>query len=191
MVHARKNVCIDAYEWPNMPGERPLLSASGEPEAIGNPIDAEMLCLSVGKRPCTRTEWMSACRGPGGSMYPYGNIYDPNACNTGARWKEVNAEKVAKRNKRELTKLDQSSPAGSFDRCVSPAGAYDMVGNAEEWVHCDSGEYGWCLVGGFWATKNATCSYVVITHSPKWHYYQTSFRCCRDLDSFNDYDIGC
>lgn len=114
-------------------------------------------------------------------MYPYGDVYDAEACNTGARWKEVNAEKVAKRDKRELSKLDQSSPAGSFERCVSPAGAYDMVGNAEEWVHCDSGEYGWCLVGGFWATKAATCFYAITTHAPLWHYYETGFRCCYDM----------
>jgi len=180
MVPARGNVCIDAYEWPNTQGVRPLLAVSGEPEEVGSPLDAEMLCLSVGKRVCTRAEWVAACRGPGGSKFPYGDSYDASACNTGARWKEVDAGKVAKRDKRELAKLDQSVPAGSFDRCVSPAGAYDMVGNAEEWVRCDSGDYGWCLVGGYWASKNATCSYSIIAHAPLWHYYETGFRCCLD-----------
>lgn len=181
MVHARKGVCIDVYEWPNVPGERPLLAASGEPEALGSPLDADMLCLSVGKRVCTRTEWVSACRGSGGSPFPYGKTYDAAACNTGARWREVNSEKVAKRDKDELARLDQSAPAGSFTQCISAAGAYDMVGNAEEWVTCDDGVYGWCLVGGYWASKQASCDYRIITHAPVWHYYETSFRCCLDL----------
>jgi formylglycine-generating enzyme required for sulfatase activity len=181
MVRATDNVCIDAYEWPNTPGVPPLLAVSGEPEVYGSPIDASMLCLSVGKRVCTRTEWMAACRGPEGFLYPYGDKYDAMACNTGARWKEVNAEKVAKRDERELVKLNQSSPSGSFGKCVSSAGAYDMVGNAEEWVRCDSGLYGWCLVGGYWASKGASCAYAITTHSPLWHYYETGFRCCRDV----------
>ena len=180
MVHARGKVCIDTYEWPNTPGHRPLVGASGIPEGMGSAIDADMLCLSVGKRVCTRAEWVSACRGPGGSKYPYGPEYRSDACNTGARWKELDTKKVAKRDWYELTKLDQSAPSGSFENCVSWAGAYDMVGNAEEWVQCDVGVYGWCLAGGYWASKNASCDYVITTHAPNWHFYETGFRCCLD-----------
>lgn len=181
MVHARKGVCIDKYEWPNVERRFPLLAASGVAEEYGTPLDAEMLCLSVGKRVCSRTEWVSACRGPGGSKYPYGDMFVEQACHVEATWKVVNAEKVAKRDSAELKRLDQSMPSGYFMQCVSAAGAYDMVGNAEEWVTCDDGRYGWCLVGGFWATKQATCDYRVTTHAPNWHYYETSFRCCFDV----------
>ena len=184
MVLAKPGVCIDKYEWPGILGQRPVLAVSGLPELDGvAPIDdAEGVCTVRGMRICTLNEWVAACKGPGGTKYPYGDSYDPTACNTIKLWRAFDARKVWARDSRELQRLDQSAPVGSFSRCVSAAGAYDMVGNAEEWVRCDEGKYGWCLAGGYWANPH-TCTEAIVTHSPNWHLYETGFRCCADLHS--------
>jgi hypothetical protein len=185
MVSATKGTCIDKYEWRGLGVDypsKPLLALSGLPEPYGSPYtdDLEGICRSQGKRACTLREWVAACRGPGGTKYPYGATYDATACNTATGWRAYDEQKVFRRDARELERLDQSVIAGSMPRCVSAAGAFDMIGNAEEWVRCDQGKYGWCLVGGFWAHPQ-TCNDAIVVHSPYWHFYETSGRCCRDL----------
>lgn len=189
MVVARPGVCIDRYEYKRLGGDHPRLAQSavwvtGE---LGVVNDAETLCALQGKRTCTRREWVDACRGPGGSRYPYGPKYLPGKCNVEKAWRSVDALKVMKRDEQELQRLDQSEPVGSMEGCVSPSGAADMVGNAEEWVRCDNGQEDdagtrWCLVGGYWADARSSCTYVIRKHAPDWHYYETGFRCCLDME---------
>lgn len=180
MVIAREGVCIDRYEWPNKKGVRPLVSASGieDPRYSMDPIvEAALLCASVRKRVCQKAEWQSAC----GGRYPYGETFDPTACNTEKKYLKVDELKVDKYDKAELARLDQSTPSGAYEKCRSPSGAYDMVGNAEEWVRCSEGKYGWCLMGRHWADDRGSCKFVVTKHHPRWHYYSTGFRCCADM----------
>jgi formylglycine-generating enzyme required for sulfatase activity len=63
-------------------------------------------------------EWEKAARGPDGLEYPWGNMWDPGITNTGddGKWDEGMA------------------PVGSYKNNQSPYGAYDMAGNAWEWV---------------------------------------------------------
>jgi len=174
--------CIDRFEWPNKRGEKPLLSVSGIKENLTPDINAEELCNSVGKRICVKEEWFEACKGLNNSIYPYGNKPEETSCNTNKYWKAVDERKVALRDPKTLIFLDQSEPAGSREKCVSASGAYDMVGNAEEWVKCQKGKFGWCLVGGYWASgKAASCKYTITKHAPNWHYNNQSFRCCLDI----------
>jgi formylglycine-generating enzyme required for sulfatase activity len=77
--------------------------------------EASRLCTSRSERLCTENEWEAACRGKNGSSYPYGMGFDPNRCNTESHGGDI-------------------APAGSFARCVSASGAYDMSGNVAEWV---------------------------------------------------------
>lgn len=188
MVVARPGVCIDRYEWPNKKGEKPRLVQSGTQQTLGPIENAEDFCAYYQKRTCTRKDWVAACRGPEGSKFPYGNTYVPGKCNVEKQWRSVNPVKVAQRSPKELARLDQSEPAGSRESCVSPSGAADMVGNAEEWVRCDKGQEDhlgfsrWCLVGGYWADPRSSCTYVITTHIPEWYYYQTGFRCCKDME---------
>lgn len=188
MVLARPGVCVDRYEYSSMPTDiglgKPFLAASGIPEPgfIDGVIwDATTSCRLSGKRTCNLREWVAACKGVGGTKYPYGDRYDASACNTNKQWRYFDFKRVSSRNYDELERLDQSAPVGSFPRCVSAAGAYDMVGNAEEWVRCDSGKFGWCLVGGYWAHPQ-TCTEAIVVHAPNWHLYETSFRCCMDVE---------
>ncbi len=181
MVLVGRNLCIDRFEYPNKIGQKPLIAVSGIPEDGKPGYDAEGLCASVGKRVATIKEWINACEGPEHFKYSYGNTYNPEACNTEKLWRSVDMKKVARRDPNHLNWLDQSEPNGIKDSCVSPVGAYNMIGNVEEWVKCDSGEYGWCLVGGFWASgKHATCRYSITKHAPNWHYYN-GFRCVKDI----------
>ena len=179
MVIAREGVCIDRYEWPNKQGVKPLVYATGLEDDRWNEVnEATLLCATVHKRVCNKTEWQHAC----GDKYPYGQTFDPTACNTEKRYRKVDEAKVDKYDKKELARLDQSSPAGSYEKCRSPSGAYDMVGNAEEWVLCDEGKYGWCLMGRYWGERGS-CSFVVTKHHPRWHFYETGFRCCKDANT--------
>ena len=172
-------ICIDRSEW-TLPNGRPLVGASALPEPDAKvDLSADTLCRSVGKRVCEREEWVLACSR--GDRFPYGNKYEPGACNDGKWWKSVDEAKVAHLDRKELARLDGSEPPGSRKDCQSPAGALDMVGNVEEWVRCREGRFGWCLVGGYWASQGSrTCESGILIHAPRWHYYQTGFRCCTD-----------
>jgi serine/threonine protein kinase len=101
----RGNYCVDAYEYPAR-GATPTTRVSW--------FKAKQLCNAKGKRLCTLSEWRGAC----GSKYPYGRKWDPDKCNT------VDEDEF----ERSLT------TAGSFGSCRSWTGAYDMTGNAHEWV---------------------------------------------------------
>jgi len=188
MVRVNDTVCIDRYEWVGFNSSawaRPLLALSGLPEPwVGDSpaTDVDSACSMRGARVCTLKEWRKACLGDGESEYPYGTKYDATACNTSKLWRAFDEKKVWKRDEVELQRLNQSAPVGSYPRCVSAVGAYDMLGNAEEWVRCDHGRYGWCLVGGFWA-KPRTCSEAIVVHSPYWHFYETGVRCCKDVET--------
>lgn len=188
MVQTGVGTCIDRYEWPNIKGAHPVIGLTALPqhrdERAGEVWDLTALCDMVGKRVCTRTEWTSACRGSDRSRYPWGNAKPtkkPHPCNTDKLWKQPNEKKLAERDHAEFERLDQSEPAGSREDCVSASGAYDMIGNAEEWVTCPGvGAHGWCLMSRHWAAL-VTCDYAVTVHHPRWTYYVESGRCCRDM----------
>lgn len=100
------NHCIDAYEYPGR-GSMPRTQVSW--------FDARRLCAEQGKRLCQLSEWRQAC---GSAAYPYGSRFDADRCNTAD---EDGFERSIAR-------------AGSFPRCRSRSGAYDMSGNVHEWV---------------------------------------------------------
>jgi formylglycine-generating enzyme required for sulfatase activity len=191
MVPAVPGVCIDQFEFPNKPGVKPRLGLSGIEEEYDRDKkkawDAERLCKSVGKRVCRDYEWIAACEGAGGTKYPFGEHlpkYDigtnDGLCNYDKYYKPVDEYLVFKRDQKHMSFLDQSEPAGNRKTCQSWSGAFDMVGNAEEWVRCKQGREGWCLASRFWAEPRS-CNALVASHSPRWHYYDTGTRCCLDI----------
>lgn len=185
--------CIDRYEWPNKAGQAPAVGLSGLPEfadvEAGRTMDAESLCASVGKRVCGLTEWNASCRGPERSRYPFGeSLPDPRAttadnapCNYAQTYTKPDEKKVYLRDPAEMTRLDRRDPSGARG-CVSASGAEDMMGNVEEWVRCSEkiSPSGWCLAGRFWSEPRS-CGRVVAHHDPRWHFYETGTRCCKDM----------
>lgn len=129
--------CIDAYEYPGK-GKKPKTGVSSS--------SARALCKEVGKRLCTAEEFMRAC----GETYPYGEEFDPDACNVSGKIVET----------------------GSFSGCKTKEGVYDLVGNASEWT-ADG------LIRGGDATqgKGATCSSKTKRFLPG---PTNGFRCCTE-----------
>ncbi len=113
------------------------------PQAYISRTVAQAACKAVGKRLCSREEWMRGCKGPKGWTFPYGNRRKPNKCNSSKphllqemfgndprRWgydEAFNSPKLAK-------EPGYLAVSGFFPECQSAEGAYDMVGNLHEWV---------------------------------------------------------
>ncbi len=135
-------VCIDQFEFPNIPCEYPVVYARAS--------DAVRICEAVGKRICDAHEWEGACAGslrdpevdyffgkprPYATwlhnqsreiVWAYGPTKDHKKCGTGAKHSpkcEAGGWTLCGSN---------TFPAGSFPECVSSFGVYDQHGNAAE-----------------------------------------------------------
>jgi eukaryotic-like serine/threonine-protein kinase len=105
--------CMDAFEFPNLSGEPPMVSVSW--------AEATSICGDQGKRLCTEDEWEAACRGTDGWAHPYGPTHEPGRCHDGI-------------GSQEDTSNDVFHAVGTVSRCVTPTGIYDLDGNVSEWV---------------------------------------------------------
>jgi hypothetical protein len=144
----RGNYCVDAYEYPAR-GSKPTTRVSW--------FKAKQLCNAKGKRLCTLSEWRGAC----GSKYPYGKSWNPDKCNT------VDEDEF----ERSLTS------AGKFKSCRSWTGAYDMSGNAHEWVAEQR------IAGGGYdsGSDTASCRYSS-AKAPGSSAPNIGFRCCANAE---------
>lgn len=138
------NYCIDRFEFPGR-GATPKTRVSW--------FQAKKTCASKGKRLCKLAEWRISC----GGKYPYGRKWDADRCNTA-----------------DVDGFERSiAKAGSFKRCRSRSGAYDMVGNVHEWVAEQR-----IAGGGFESGEDvASCRYSS-PKSPASSAGYIGFRCC-------------
>ena len=124
----RAAYCIDVFEFPNKPCELPFVWTA--------PTHAQTMCALEGKRLCTQQEWSLACRadpaGGADTVYAYGNDLDLDVCNTNKprplplKCSTLNAQKTWD------TCGTDTEPSGSFPKCRSRFGVYDMHGNVAE-----------------------------------------------------------
>jgi sulfatase modifying factor 1 len=152
--------------------------------------DANAFCAWAGKRLCktldgalpslndaatSKSEWHLACSGGGGHAYPYGDIYQPEACMTeGAIRPDPNRRAV-----------------GLYPTCVGGfPGIFDLSGGVHEWVDgCDgdTGPNDLCRTeGGSWEHPRTaqTCAYSEALAGYEERNNDTGtdvgFRCCAD-----------
>ncbi|WP_069812737.1 formylglycine-generating enzyme family protein [Streptomyces sp. TP-A0874] len=110
---------LGAYPW-----ER-----SNHPVAGVRPEDADRYAQWLTERTGhpwrlpTEAEWERAAKGDDGREFPWGDDFDPEACNT-----------------RE-TGVHTTTPVGAFPTGRSPYGVHDMGGNVEEYVADDYAPY--------------------------------------------------
>jgi hypothetical protein len=173
-----RRYCIDRYEWPNRPGENPLVYVDFN--------EAKGLCASAGKRLCRRSEWILACEGPKRLPYPWGFVRQPSPCNIDRATIPFDVEAMMNEATREgeLSRLWQADRIGSHPDCVSSFGAYDLSGNVDEWtddlLDNPASKHPSTLNGGYWGPVRNTCRLTTKGHGPTFRFYQVGFRCCAD-----------
>jgi len=154
-----KAYCVDVYEYPNKKGVSPVVPVTWN--------DAKRLCEGRGKRLCTEQEWEKACKGPGNARFPYGNAFNPDACNT----------------EDDVGDARPLAPSGRFGACRSGYGVADMSGNVAEWTATAyQGGAEKAVKGGAFSRPDtrARCS-ARIKLAPSAREAEVGFRCCADV----------
>lgn len=141
------DVCIDAYEAPG---------AGRLPDTGVSFTEAHEACKARGLRLCGAAEWRAACAGPEGAPWPYGAVSERGVCNVGSR--------------------SAIAATGSFERCKSAAGAFDLAGNVAEWLADGTIAGGSALDG-----SDGRCDGPGRTAPAGARFADVGFRCCGDL----------
>ena len=135
-------VCIDQYEFPNIPCEYPVVHITAR--------EAALMCKAVGKRLCDAHEWEGGCAGYlrdpkdeyafGRSRRDMKSIHNNNRDVLWAYGKEKNHALCATGSHKNKDCAgggykhcgSNTYPAGAFPKCVSPLKVFDQHGNAAE-----------------------------------------------------------
>jgi formylglycine-generating enzyme required for sulfatase activity len=127
--------------------------------------DAIEFCKWADKRLPTADEWLKACRGSNGSVYPWGDDFDPDKCNTA-----------------ESQHGWETTPVHQFPGGRSPYGCYDMVGNVEEWTSTPTEDDRRIVLGGSWCMTCQVYGLSVLRRvaSRKFYSNEQGFRCARN-----------
>ncbi len=206
-------VCIDQYEFPDIPCEYPLIYARAD--------EALEICQAVGKRLCDAHEWEGGCAGalkPADQEYSwgerrlmqeylhnkdreivwaYGSKKDHSKCGTSS-----NKSKGCMASGWECG--SNTYPAGAFLECKSSLGVYDQHGNVAEHMNLpltpeelgSRGGSGDTEMKGSWFVfaKGEAHEDDCRWRGLAWHRsrvkdknshrnYHLGFRCCRDLSA--------
>jgi formylglycine-generating enzyme required for sulfatase activity len=169
MVSVADTFCVDRFEashpdatasnW-GRDESRAVSKAGVMPWSVLDNATAEAACNASGKRLCTPEEWRTACKGPNGTVYAYGDTYEPTVCN---------GIDAFGRGSFHL------APTGSFPGCTNGWGVFDMNGNI--WEHVAGGSDMTVRGGAFNCSDSAAlhkCDYVPGNWTPS----ARGFRCC-------------
>lgn len=167
---------------------RAVSAAGAVPSGYTNGLQAAEACRVAGKRLCTEGEWRTACRGDGRTPFPYGPVYQQDACNV---FREAHPSQLLHGNASlyhddpRLNGLSADGApllraTGATPTCGSRWGddtIWDMVGNLDEWVDDPEGTF----LGGFYsrATRQG-CDARIGGHPSDYFDYSLGVRCCKD-----------
>lgn len=170
--------CVDRFEYPNVKGAYPIIMVTWR--------EAAALCEERGARLCSEDEWTFACEGEEALPFATGYVRDASACVLDRPWRLVNEAVLGERTgasvQDEIDDLWQGEASGTSPRCRSPFGAYDMIGNVDEWTRStqESGLRS-ILKGGYWGPVRTQCRPSTRVHDEDFYFYQVGFRCCSDV----------
>jgi hypothetical protein len=198
-----KPFCVDVYEdvlvkvadgtpWSPFfnPGGEAVKAVSVEaavPQGYVSGVQAQAACAAAGKRLCTDAEWLRACRGPDGFVYPYGDTRMTGVCNDhrdvhpAVEYFGTTAPSIwSMLGNPCLNQLhDSVDRTGSRAGCTTVDGLYDMMGNLHEWTADPAGTFR----GGYYVDtviNGDGCLYATTAHDTGHWDYSTGFRCCAD-----------
>lgn len=151
-----REICVDAYEYPNDPSQPPRTSVNWE--------EASALCAKGGRRLCAAEELAATCKGPEEWTYPYGRSYATSFC-------QVTENKAGR---------GVGKPA-----CRSWWGAYNLVGNVWEWTSTadSTNKVRTFLTSGgtYEGGPENRCGKTSRSFFRQNRYEAVGFRCCEDL----------
>jgi hypothetical protein len=157
------------------------------PSGYMSGLMARRVCEAAGKRLCSPSEWVTACKGQHATKFPYGDSYADAVCNVFRDGHPAvllygHASKHHLDPRLNLTEARDGPllrKTGATPRCRSDWGQdaiYDMVGNLDEWVDEPTGAF----QGGFYARGTREgCESRITVHPPQYLDYSLGVRCCR------------
>ncbi|MFO0758109.1 MAG: hypothetical protein U0359_16555 [Byssovorax sp.] len=182
-------VCIDQYEFPNIPCEYPVVYVTAR--------EAALLCEAVGERICDTHEWEGACAGALRDarveydftvgrvessrrhnlarelVWAYGPQKNHALCGTGS-------ERTPGCRGGGYSRCGSNTyPAGAFPACRTPSGIFDLHGNAAEHMNIPTRESELASRGGSGYTEMKGSWFIFSTYeahpddcrwrAPRWH----------------------
>lgn len=192
--------CMDRYEASH--ADATAVSIGTSPVAASLPgvlpwfsvtlPEARAACVAAGKRLCRLDEWVQGCSGSAGTVYAYGNTYDPVICNGIDTFCQCDSQACSSLAQCPYPHCFNSPsvqgpgpcgasfhvlPTGSFASCVSEYGAYDVNGNVWELADSDDGlEH---FRGGAYNCADSEALHRC-DHDGTWGPSARGFRCCKD-----------
>lgn len=198
-------VCIDQYEFPNLPCEYPVVFVRAS--------EAVQICEAMGKRLCDAHEWEGACAG---ALHPAEQDYAWGKSRMQMKWESRKGREVvwaygpqkdhkkcgtgSHKNKKcggggWKTCGSNTYPTGAFPGCVSRFGVFDLHGNAAEHMNlpmgpdqvASKGKYGETEMKGSWfafqqhEAHEDDCRW----RAPDWHVSKVT-----DPESHRNYHLG-